>query len=376
MLSSWLERTARLYDLPVKDLLTHNLGQLDVIVPEEVDWDPPAWMLAALAERAGTGLAQLRAMTLAGWVPWLMDTLHTLQREAQQTFDTYIRQNSVLLGRGEAGRNQVSGQKRWGGPWWPARPVKRLCPVCVTGADPRRALVWHLPLTVGCFDHGCRLKDAREIDMAAAGGEKPQPVPVAELLAALDRYTYEGLITGRVTLPGRGVHVGVWFRLLRSLLDEVSLALSPRSASTRVTLERIWRATGRPERGGLNVWRPYEQMDWPMQEAILRAAATALQLAAAGQIAARGTLGSALQPAPHRHVYDGDQPSPRPSAWPEAMAEVPRWQRSATRVGSIGTIGCQSPASASIAAAYRLFAGVSVPCHQVPVRGVIGRRHE
>jgi len=97
--------------------------------------------------------------------------------------------------------------------------------------------------------------------------------------------------------------------LLRSLLDEVSLALSTRSASARSTLERIWQGTGRPERGGLNVWRPYEQMDWPMQEAMLHAAATALQLAADGLITARGALGSALRPAAHRHVYDGDQPS-------------------------------------------------------------------
>jgi hypothetical protein len=49
------------------------------------------------------------------------------------------------------------------------------------------------------------------------------------------------------------VHVSVWFRLLRSLLDEVSLALTTRSASARTTLQRIWQATGRPERGGLNV---------------------------------------------------------------------------------------------------------------------------
>ena len=59
-LSSWLERTARLYDLTVKDLLTCNLGQPGVTVPEFADRDPPAEMLAALAERTGTDLAQLR----------------------------------------------------------------------------------------------------------------------------------------------------------------------------------------------------------------------------------------------------------------------------------------------------------------------------
>jgi hypothetical protein len=45
--------------------------------------------------------------------------------------------------------------------------------------------------------------------------------------------------------------------VLRSLLDEVSLALSTLSKRGRTVLERIWRATGRPERGGLTAWRPY-----------------------------------------------------------------------------------------------------------------------
>jgi hypothetical protein len=377
-LSSWLERTARLYDLPVNDLLAHNLGQLGVAVPQVVDWDPPATMLAALAERTGTDLAQLRAMTMAGWVPWLMDTLYTRPRDAQETFDTYVRQNSVLLAPREAGRSHVSGRKRWSGPWWPERPLRRLCPVCAADADPRRALMWQLPLTAGCLDHGSRLEDARHIAQAAVRDEKPRPVPVDEPLATLDRYTCEGLITGRVTLPGRTVHVGVWFRLLRSLLDEVSLALTTRSASARTTLERIWQATGRPERGGLNVWRPYEQMDWPMQEAMLHAAATALQLAADGQITGRGTLASALNPAPHRHVYDGDQPSPPTGAWQEAMAEVDaaiaqaRTDRDAARqLLTMLTIGCRTLDRYEEERAY-LF-GIGIPAGFLPSARELGR---
>jgi hypothetical protein len=66
------------------------------------------------------------------------------------------------------------------------------------------------------------------------------PVPVDETVAVLDRYTYQALTAGRVSLPGRSVHAGVWFRLLRSLLDEVSLALTTRSKHGRTTLERIW----------------------------------------------------------------------------------------------------------------------------------------
>jgi hypothetical protein len=47
-------------------------------------------MLASPAKRTGVELAQLRAMTLAGWEPWLFDTLYTRQWDAQATFDTYV----------------------------------------------------------------------------------------------------------------------------------------------------------------------------------------------------------------------------------------------------------------------------------------------
>ena len=75
-LSSWLGRLARLYALPVKDLLTYNLDLLDLTVPADLDYDPPVAMLAALAERTDVELAGLRLMTLAGWAPWLVDTLY------------------------------------------------------------------------------------------------------------------------------------------------------------------------------------------------------------------------------------------------------------------------------------------------------------
>jgi len=75
----------------------------------------------------------------------------------------------------------------------------------------------------GGHEHGCQLQEVREVALAAALGEKSALVPAPEPLAALDRCTYRALAAGRVTLPGREVHAGVWFRLLRSLLDEVIL---------------------------------------------------------------------------------------------------------------------------------------------------------
>jgi TniQ len=376
-LSSWLERTAHAYPLRVSDL-TGNLGRDGTGLPADIDQNPPAWMLAALAERTGAGVARLRAMTLAGWQPWLFDAFPMSRHDAQDTFATYVRANPVLLAPGEAGIHDVSRWKPWGGPWLPRYWLLRACPACVAGPARGSALMWRLPLTVSCADHGCRLESAPGTGADTASNGRPT-APVPEPLATLDRYTHEALATGLVTLPGRTVHAGVWFRLLRSLLDEVSLAGSAVSAHGRATLEQVWDAAGRPARGGLAVWRPYEQLDWEAQEAMLHAAAAALQLAADGQITARGALGSALRPAPHRHVYDGDQPSPqRPSAWNELMkalndsVTLARTDRDAARHLLIMlTIGCRTLDRFEKERSY--LSGIGIPAEFLPGAREIGR---
>jgi hypothetical protein len=72
-LSSWLDRTARLYGLSAADLLRHNLGSAAFTLAGrgdlDLDWDPPREILAALGERTGLQLDELVPMTMAGWVP-------------------------------------------------------------------------------------------------------------------------------------------------------------------------------------------------------------------------------------------------------------------------------------------------------------------
>jgi hypothetical protein len=59
-LSSWLTGIAGLYHLPVSDLLTGSLDLVGLTVPDDLDHDPPAAMLAALADRTGIDLAGSR----------------------------------------------------------------------------------------------------------------------------------------------------------------------------------------------------------------------------------------------------------------------------------------------------------------------------
>lgn len=319
-LSSWLGRLAELYGMPVHDLLQHNLGLVDLALPTGLDLNPPTAMLAALAEKTGVDRTQLRSMTLAGWVPWLFDMLPVGFRDAQPVFDAYVRDNSVLFAHKAATHHVLRFKPEWAGPWLLPHPgALRACPVCMADPDRGISLMWRLALMASCVEHDCRLLDISEVRAALILGRETHPEPLQPPRAALDRYTHQALTTGRVALPGRNVHAGVWFRLLRSLLDEVSLAASTQSAHGKDTLRLIWQETGHPERAGLNVWRPFEQLRDEIREAMWDAAATALPLAADGLITTRGRLGSALQTPLHDYVYDGDERSPFRNAWQDAM---------------------------------------------------------
>lgn len=317
-MSSWLSRLADMNGAAVKDLI----GDLDLVeVPQDVDIDQPTVMLDALTERTGVPSATLKAMTLSGWVPWLFDDLHPQRGDRQETFDTYVRANSVLLAPGEAGTHRVDHLRGWLSPWrTDVDNPDRACPVCADDPDRGTALVWRLPLMIGCAEHGCYLEDA--VDVRWSTPQRPVvPRPVPEPLATLERYTYAALVTGRVDLPGRPVHAGVWFRLLRSLLDEVTVSYSGSHAHTRHLLEKVWAGAGQPARGGLTTWHPYELLNSQTRETMLLAAATALQLAADQKITARGRLASAIQPPAARHVSNAD-PRPDRNAGHNTLADT------------------------------------------------------
>lgn len=148
----------------------------------------------------------------------------------------------------------------------------------------------------------------------------------------MDRRTHEGLTTGTVALPGRPVHLGVWLRLLRTLLDEVNTPTSSLRASARARVQQVWRAVDRRPRDGQTLWKPYEVLSWPTQQAMLHAAAAAMDLIETGDLAAPGSLGTVLRAGPYPPVHDGAptrHPDDRPAAaepvtspWQVAMASL------------------------------------------------------
>jgi hypothetical protein len=147
----------------------------------------------------------------------------------------------------------VRGGQLWR-PWLALRPDQRpsprLCPLCSNGKTRYIDLVATLPIMTSCVHHGVRLVAELDITLAHLDGVPVPAEPVDAAMAALDRYTYQGLTTGRVGLPGRDVHVGRWFRLLRTLLAEVSEPPSQVGGRSATTLRLIWQTTANPNGPG------------------------------------------------------------------------------------------------------------------------------
>lgn len=313
-LSSWLRRVAACYEMDERELLEHGLGcgQIDGL-----DRAPPMSLLTALAERSGVALDRLRCMSLAGWVPWLLDSLG---ESAPNALETYAFQLSVLLPKRELRTQSPTSWRAW----LPGQPIQRACPTCMNvQADQPSLLVWTLPLMLSCPQHGCWLESYWGKPGLFIGWEKNDPSPRAAsaTITAMDQRTWQALTTGHVDLPRRRIHAGLWFRLLRTLLEELNTPIS-RCGPSAKTIRSVWDRCGRPLRAGQHVWRPYETLDLAVQLQMLEAAATAIQLIESETFNACGMQSALFLPKPEIHLPPVSKREPKAvtvNHWHEAM---------------------------------------------------------
>lgn len=295
-LSSWPSCIAAAYTMDLPDLLRHGL---DVdIAADSLDRAPPPALLDRVALQTGVGADRVREMTLSGWVPWLVDSL-----DAQPgTFDVYVRQLSILLKPGACPRHRTDGWRAW----IPTQPQQPACPCCLADCDLLALpLMGQLPLMLSCPDHGCLLEPILAIVDGPIWAEPlGKTRPASDAVVTMDQYTQQALTIGQVDLPRRTVHAAVWFRLLRTLLHELSLPATAWGFRAD-DLRRIWAYSGHPVRAGLAVWRAFEILPWTIQAQLLAAAATTVQMLRAGRLAGRGAETSLFTPWPSPVVDPG-----------------------------------------------------------------------
>ncbi len=271
-LSSWLYRVAACYKMDIRILLEHDLGH-DCL--NDLDSSPPETLLSLLAQRSGIELDRLRCMSLAGWVPWLFDSL---DNSISSSLDTYVFQFSVLLQKKRRKKRSIS---KWCA-WIPPKLVKRACPLCLDNPDNYFLLLaWKLPLMVSCPVHGCLLEPYWGTPEMISYWQNTESIPMPRIandkIISMDKRTWQALTKGHVDLPRRRIHAGLWFRLLRTLLDELNTPLY-QCGYCADSIRYIWESCGHLLRAGHTIWRPYEILNIEDQLKFLEAAATAINL--------------------------------------------------------------------------------------------------
>lgn len=303
-LSSWLHRIADCYNIDIEHLgadMGYTLGPGN---PDDIDLTPPPGMIDVLTERTGITPARLRQMSVAGWVPWLLDDM----KPGSDSFATYARQLSVLRPTGKQKTRLVPSWR----PWLTDQLPPRACPQCVAVSPPPQPyqLLWAIPIVSSCPAHGCLL----EATFATRGYfgiwdfERPAPRSASEQIRTLDQRTQDAFAVGQVDLPRRQVHAGIWFRLLRTIIDELSCPISANRPSGAAVIRQIWEEAGYPVRDGQGSWRPYEQQPETVQRHTMEAAATAITLLENGSITGQGKEAHLFQPVPQTSISDGTPP--------------------------------------------------------------------
>lgn len=298
-LSSWLSRIAKALHVEDDDLV-HDLGYH---LPDwhGIDLSPPSGFVDRVSRRTGVPTNRVRVMSLDGYCPWLMEDLQPIS----DGFTTYTRQMSVLF---HPGRRRDRDAPAWRA-WSPVdgSPRRRVCPRCVPDTEPPHPyqLMWSIPLMLTCPVHHYRL----ESYPGSPGwyfDVRREPAPASRAVEVMDGWTWQALSTGQVDLPQRRVHVGVWFRLLATLLDELGATLSELGAAGPVS-GRVWERAGHRPRAGQSRWHPYEDLPPEAQDQTLEAAATAIQMIRHGVINPRGEDAALFLPEPHTALSPGRQ---------------------------------------------------------------------
>ena len=296
-LSSWLNRVAGCYQMDMLDLLEHDLGygQLDTL-----DTAPPLSLLTALSQRSGIALNRLRSMSLTGWVPWLLDSLDA---QIPAALDTYAFQFSILLPKRNRKTSAITSWRAW----MPSQASHRACPLCLNDpANQAVLLAWKLPLMLSCPLHGCWLESCWGVPWRFLGWENAEAAPrmASPPIVVMDRRTWHALTTGSVELPRRRIHAGLWFRLLRTLLDELNTPLSQCGAHAGY-IRHVWESCGHPLRAGQNLWRPYEVLAPAVQLQMLEAAAIAIDLIESKVLSPHGEQATLFQSEPQTGFTNG-----------------------------------------------------------------------
>lgn len=299
-LSSWINRLAATYGVDPIEFLGFEFGHLmEREQFELIDINPPYSLLEGLAERTGIELSEIRALTAQAYVPLLIDSLTPLPGY----YADYTCQFNLIIHRKKPLNRNVEN-------WIPWLTMKRFlktqgCKACIDeDKEPYIRLYWRFPWMMSCPKHGLLLKDVRLFSMPLnwkmqaiwIEGAEPQEAP--EILSRMDAITLKAVTLGVTKIPAGNMHGGVWLRMLRAILEELSLPLLFLPIQARRLMESFWKKLDLPFRHNLSRWRPFEECKQESQYILMHLASLIFEDACDRQSSLPNSLVNSFSPIP------------------------------------------------------------------------------
>jgi len=305
-----------------EDILVAGLD-MPPLTDDQLDYQPPPALLTRLVERTNVPLDALRAMTVEGYVPLLIDRLTPTPDLMQTSAGQYW--FFVMPEGREPQRSQALV------PWHErAQRHMRTCPLCLRDdARPYRRIYWRLAWMGSCPDHGVLLEERPRLIWVQDDEDAQPPMVAHPDLLFLDGLTLQAITMGAVVLPnGHRLHGGSWLRMVRALLDELCLTITEAQQAS-ATLRIFWTTHGLGYREGVRQLRPFERHPPDRQRRLLTVAGTAIRMLCESHVVSRSPGAMLLAPsAPQGHLvsrplYDrGGRASTRDASAQPTLGDV------------------------------------------------------
>ena len=275
-LSSWLLRVAAEYGLSLEQLIGAELNGASV-ADHELDFAPPESILKVISVRSGQQQRLLRSMTLSGSVLFSTNT-----QNEEYSSRGYVANSWFFNSDRKKAAVTSSDWVPWHSPliWTTIRGCRKcfeeqgLAYYC---------WYWRLPVLSSCGRHDIALERVYifKSSMSFLWSES-RPTYVSIDVTSMDARTRLALDGGEPTIGDRCVSGDSWMRLLRTIADDLSQPIS-RSRNPDL-LKDLWRLCHLPCRGGVGMYRPFEQLNHSLQRNIVRGVAKAIELFESGKL--------------------------------------------------------------------------------------------
>jgi hypothetical protein len=159
--------------------------------------------------------------------------------------------------------------------------------------------LWLLPLTLSCPFHKCLLEIRAKPVIYFADWERKPPIPklACAKVLEMDTRTWQAMAGQFVDLQGRRIHAETWFRLVRTIIDELEATITECGTVARL-ISGIWKEAGHPARVGPLSWQPHEGYSIYIQLRALETTAIAIHLLESGAFTGRGHDATFFLPVP------------------------------------------------------------------------------